>query len=247
MSLRGYWYAAREARYSLLFALPLLVLYETLAFALTHSAYAGVRNGADVLLKTLFVALGGGRGLALFSVLLLGIGGWLVLRDHRRHPGVLHRSYFGLMLAESAVYALLFGAVASALTALLLAPVLSAVQGPAVVRIPLASQLVLSLGAGIYEELVFRVLLVSGILILATRLGWTRAQAVTAAVLLSALIFSTFHYIGPLGDTFALPSFTFRAVAGVMFSGLYVARGFGITAWTHAIYDIGLSLLVVAR
>jgi hypothetical protein len=245
MSLRSYWRSAREARYSLLFALPLLVLYETLAFALTHSAYAGVRNGADVLLKTLFVALGGTRGLALFSVLLLGAGGWFVLRDRRRHPGLIDRRYFGLMLAESALYAAVFGAVASALTRLLLSPALSAVQGPPLARIPLPSQLVLSLGAGIYEELVFRVLLVSGLLVLGTRLGWRRPQAVTVAVVLSALIFSAFHYVGPLGDTFALPSFTFRAVAGVMFSGLYVARGFGITAWSHALYDVGLSLLVV--
>jgi membrane protease YdiL (CAAX protease family) len=243
MSPRGYWQAAREARYSLLFALPLLLLYEGFAFALTHSAYAGVRNGADVLLKTLFVAVGGGRGLAVFSFLLLGIGGWFVLRDRRRHPGPLERRYFGFMLGESALYALVFGGVASTLTALLLSPVLSAVQGSGVARLALPAQLVLSLGAGLYEELLFRVLLVSGLLAVGRRLGWKRPHAVAAAVVLSAVIFSAFHYIGPLGDTFALGSFTFRAIAGLMFSGLYVARGFGITAWTHALYDIGLSLV----
>ena len=62
-------------------------------------------------------------------------------------------------------------------------------------------------------------------------------------LVLSALIFSAFHYIGPLGDAFTLPSFTFRAIAGLLLSGLYAGRGFGIAAWTHALYDVGLALL----
>jgi len=243
MTLRGYWNAARQARYSVLFALPLLLLYEGLSFAMTQSAYAGVRNGADVLLKTLFVAFGGRHGLAAFSVLLAGVGGWLVWRDARHHPGRLDRRYFGLMLAESVVYAVLLGGVVSTLTSLLLSPMLSAVQAAAPVRLGLGSQLVLSLGAGIYEELLFRVLLVSGLLALGLRLGWKRPAAVSVAVVLAALIFSAFHYVGPLGDTFTLASFTFRAVAGLVLSGLYVARGFGITAWSHALYDVGLTLL----
>jgi membrane protease YdiL (CAAX protease family) len=244
MMLRGYWSAPRQARYALPFALPLLLLYEGLTFALTQSAHAGLRNGADVLLKTLFVALGGGRGVAVFSVLLIGAGAWFVWRDRRRHPGPLDGRVFGLMLVESLVYAALLGSVVSALTALLLSPMLSVAQvgGPA--RLSLTAQLVLSLGAGIYEELLFRVLLVSGLLALGLRLGWRRSAAVAAAVLLAALIFSAFHYIGPMGDAFSLPSFTFRAVAGLLLSGLYVARGFGIAAWTHALYDVGIAVMV---
>jgi len=243
MTPRGYWQAAREARYSLLFALPLLLLYEGLSFALTQSAFAGVRNGADVLLKTLFVAFGGRHGLALFSLLLLGVGGALVWRDTRRHPGRLDRRYFGLMLAESMVYAALLGGVVSTLTSLLLSPMLSAAQAAVPARLGLGSQLVLSLGAGLYEELLFRVLLVSGLLALGLRLGWKRPAAVAVAVVGAALIFSAFHYVGPMGDSLTLPSFTFRAIAGLLLSGLYVARGFGIAAWSHALYDVGLTLI----
>lgn len=243
MTLRGYWNAPRQARYSLLFALPLLLLYEGLSWALTGSAHAGLRNGADVLLKTMFVALGGNRGVALFSILLIGVGVVLVWRDRRRHPGPLDGRVFGLMMAESLVYAALLGSVVSALTALLLSPMLSVAQVGGPERLSLSAQLVLSLGAGIYEELLFRVLLVSGLLALGLKLGWRRPTAVAAAVVIAALIFSTFHYIGPMGDAFTLPSFTFRAVAGLLLSGLYVARGFGIAAWTHALYDVGLTLL----
>jgi membrane protease YdiL (CAAX protease family) len=147
------------------------------------------------------------------------------------------------MLAESVVYAALLGSVVSMLTSLLLSPMLSAAQGVAPARLGLGPQLVLSLGAGLYEELLFRVLLVSGLLWLGLRLGWRRPAAVAAAVVLAALIFSAFHYIGPMGDTFTLASFTFRAIAGLLLSGLYVARGFGIAAWSHALYDVGLTLL----
>jgi hypothetical protein len=47
-----------------------------------------------------------------------------------------------------------------------------------------------------------------------------------------------------MGDAFTVPSFTFRAIAGLLLSGLYVARGFGIAAWSHALYDVGLTLLM---
>ena len=97
----------------------------------------------------------------------------------------------------------------------------------------------MSLGSGLYEELLFSVLLVSGLLLVARRmLGFTPGLANAFAVALGALIFSAFHYIGPYGDPLRLDSFVFRAIAGVAFSALYVFRGFGITAWTHALYDV---------
>lgn len=104
-----------------------------------------------------------------------------------------------------------------------------------------AELLMVSLGAGLYEELLFRVILVSAISLLFVRVaGWRKTRASLAAVLIAAAIFSLFHYIGPMGDRFQVQSFAFRLIAGVFFSGLYVLRGFGITAWTHALYDVYL-------
>jgi hypothetical protein len=244
MTLSPYWRAAREARYSLLFALPLLALYEVLAFGLSGSAFAGVRNGADVLLKTVFVAFGGRYGLGAFTLALLGVGLALVWRDRRRHPGPLAVRYFGLMVGESLAYAAAFGTVVSRLTSLLLAPPLAAAQNAGgVAQLGPGTQLVVSLGAGIYEEILFRVLLVSGLVALGTALKWRRGVAVAFGVVVGALVFAAFHYLGPLGDRWELASFTFRAIAGLLLSGLYVARGFGITAWTHALYDVGLALI----
>jgi hypothetical protein len=225
----------------------LLVIYELLAFALSHGEVTGVRNGADVLLKSLFVALGDRYGLALFGVVLIGGGAALAWRDAQRSGGIRPR-YLTWMLAESVGYALVFGMVAGTLTVLLL-PHLALVAGVREIgsawpgNQSLATQLAISLGAGIYEELLFRVVLVSGLAWLAMRLfGWRRTGANVFAVVLGALIFSAFHYIGPYGERLALDSFTFRTVAGLLFSGLYVLRGFGITAWTHALYDVFLAV-----
>lgn len=243
MAPKQYFIATREARYSLTFALPLLLLYEGLAALLSQSAIAGVRNGADVLLKTVFLSLGGRSGLIVFGAAILGWGVAMVWMDWRRHPGRLQARYLGLMLGESLVYAALFGAVVANLTSMLLSGSLSIpAQSTTFDVLPKGTQLVVSLGAGLYEELLFRVLLVSGLMWLAGRLGLRKGPRIGVAIVLSALIFSAFHYIGPYGDALTLPSFTFRAIAGVLLSGLYVARGFGIAAWTHALYDVGLAL-----
>jgi hypothetical protein len=243
VSLQLYFSTSREPRYAVLFAAPLLFLYEGLAMLLSGSAMTGVRNGADVLLKTLFVAAGGRNGLLVFGVLLIGIGGAIVWRDYRRRGGALKPRVFAGMVGESVVYAALFGQVVGLLTNWLLAgPPLMQASGSTVAALPLGTQLVVSLGAGLYEELLFRVLLVSALLAVGVRLGLARWAATALAIVGSAVVFSAFHYVGPYGDAFTVPSFAFRAIAGLLLSGLYVGRGFGIAAWTHALYDVMLAL-----
>jgi hypothetical protein len=235
-----YWSATRAPRYSLLLALPLLLAYEALALALTHDAYAGVRNGADVLLKSAFVWLGGRNGVLWFGGVLLGVGAALVGRDFRRSGGVVPRYYLG-MAGESVAYALAFGSVTSLLTSALLRVAPLAAGMPSAFDLP--TQLMISLGAGIYEELLFRVILVSGLAAFAKHvLKWGPLPSGILATVLGALIFSAFHYIGTFGDPLEIGSFTFRAIAGVIFSALYLTRGFGITAWTHALYDVFLTI-----
>jgi membrane protease YdiL (CAAX protease family) len=245
-SAGGYWRASRAPRHSLTFALPLLLLYEALAFTLSGDSLAGVRNGADVLLKSLFVGLGGRNGLVAFGALLLGGGALLVGRDLRR-GGRLEPRLFPLMATESVVYALGFGLVVGTLTGILLGGLITAGSPPLVLqgtaRLGLPTQLMISLGAGIYEELLFRVLLVGALAGAARRVfGWRPWAAGVFATGLGALIFSAFHYVGPYGDPLELPSFTFRTLAGLVFSAMYLTRGFGITAWTHALYDVFLTL-----
>jgi len=54
----SYWQVSRAPRYSLLFALPLLLFYQLLAVLLAHGERS-IRNGADVILQSLFTAVAG--------------------------------------------------------------------------------------------------------------------------------------------------------------------------------------------
>lgn len=248
----AYWDKSRAPRYSLLFALPLLLLYETLAAALAGApGTAGVRNAADVVLKTPFVYVSGTRGSLAFFATIVAIFIFFVARDLTKSRDRLRFRYFLLMLAESAVLALLLGIVVGTITARLLGGLGAlgalAAQGGDVVSLAqmgVGTRLMLALGAGLYEELLFRVLLVGG---LAWGLRWltggTRWQTGIIAAVAGALIFSAFHYIGAYGDPLELASFTYRAIAGLVFSAMYLLRGFGITAWTHALYDVHVMVL----
>ncbi len=235
---QSYWAASRSPRYSLLFALPLLVLYEGLAAARPARVAGGdIRNGADVLLREFAYALFGPSGpLALMAAVIL-LCAVLVVRDARRGGGVRF-TLFPVMLAESGVLALAFGIVVGTATAQLLTHLGALAAGP-IQGMDTTTRLMLSLGAGLYEELVFRVLLVGGLAFAGRAvLGLGRFTAGAIATVVGALAFSAFHYIGPYGEPMQLRSFVFRAISGVAFSALYLTRGFGITAWTHALYDI---------
>jgi membrane protease YdiL (CAAX protease family) len=242
--MRNYLQTSRTHTYSLLFALPLLLLYE-LGAATMQAAGGSLRNGADVLLRSM-LALGGVHStLAFTAILIVGALGIILLEQRRRRvplkPGV-----FALMLLESAAYAMAFGTVVGTATAWLMGGVGGklASDAGALDRLPLGQGVILSLGAGIYEELFFRVLMVGGLLVLFRSGGLQRGRSAVFAAILAALLFSAFHYIGPYAYPWTISSFLFRFLSGLVFSGLFVIRGFGITAWTHALYDV---FLTVAR
>ena len=247
----SYWQSSRAPRYSLLFALPLLVAYELLAAALELNSETAVRNGADVLLKSAFIAVAGNRGPVVFGAALVGLSIWLVARDIRARGAPKQLSFFGLMAVESLALALCTGVVVGVATRQLLGGIgaMSIVMpAPALLAAPAPdgplTGLMLSLGAGLYEELLFRVLLVGALSAMAQRFGGMKplGAGIVAAVV-GALVFSAFHYVGEYGDQWQLQSFTFRALAGLFFSALYLTRGFGITAWTHALYDVFILVL----
>jgi hypothetical protein len=234
-----YYLDSRSPRYAVLFAAPLLIAYEGSAWLLSHGDGAGIRNGADVILKSLFVQLGGRNGVVAFEIVLTLIGLVLVARDWRRHPGPLRWRVFPMMLLESICLGLAIGVVLRYITAALLH--FFVLSNPGNLGTP--TELMVSLGAGTYEELLFRVILVGVLSLIAKRVfGWGARGSGVFAVVVSALVFSAFHYIGAYGDTPQLSSFLFRFLAGLMFSTIYVLRGFGITAWTHALYDVIVTL-----
>jgi hypothetical protein len=116
----------------------------------------------------------------------------------------------------------------------------------------LMGQIVTGIGAGIYEEFIFRLVFICLLMILFQNLlGIKHTAAAVASILISSALFSAYHHIDILPlqsgmravDPFTWPKFIFRTLAGVYFAGLFTFRGFGITAGTHAFYDILVALM----
>jgi len=144
------------------------------------------------------------------------------------------------MLVESTVYAIIIAALVANIVQGLFYSVApwTALAAQEVSRPGLPQMLALSLGAGLYEELLFRVILVGGMAWLLSRATKKRRASYVVAAIVGALLFSGVHYVGAFGDPFTLPSFTFRFLFGLALNALYLMRGFGVAAWTHALYDV---------
>ena len=117
----------------------------------------------------------------------------------------------------------------------------------------LAANIVTGIGAGIYEELVFRLILICILMFLFQDIiRMTHINSIVLAVLISAGLFSAHHHIdffsGQMStvDPFDLTRFAFRTIAGIYFAILYAFRGFGITAGTHAFYNI-IAVFITVR
>ena len=229
--------ATKTATYGFLAALPLFVLYEV-GVLLANTGPGQIRVGADVWLKSL-LAVFGETGWAALGVVVFLIGVAVFWRERERRPPLVPR-YFGYVLAESLAYAVvlafLVGGVVGALFGGWLWPDLAMAQ---LTELSLGLQLALSIGAGLYEELVFRVLLVGGLFWGIARLtSLSRTQAYLVAAVVGAAIFSGVHHLGALGDPFTLQVFTFRILFGLALNGVFLLRGFAVAAWTHALYDV---------
>jgi membrane protease YdiL (CAAX protease family) len=107
------------------------------------------------------------------------------------------------------------------------------------------ADIITGMGAGIYEELVFRLILICLLMVFFQDvLRFSQRSSIILSVLISAALFSAHHHIVfldkqlVLGTSFNWTEFGFRTVAGIYFAVIFAIRGFGITAGTHAFYDI---------
>ena len=223
--------SSRNLLTSLVLIFPLFLLYQVgVLFTLP------MLNGADfvtlLLFGTFHFTL---REYAIFLAGIVAVFG-LVLYLLKRKQRVEGRVLLPMLL-ESSIYALTMGAlIVFVMTKLLgFSPHLSAARP----QQGLITRVVMSLGAGFYEELVFRLGLLNGLKYTFARvLGLGDVITALAAFLLSSLLFSAVHYIPPYGDMLALDSFTFRFLAGIVFAIIYRFRGLAVAVYTHAFYDI---------
>lgn len=224
--LRRYWKETRQPIYSAALVLPFFLIYHIGTFFL-QTTYI---NGADALIIRILRPLSVNTMFASALVLLVCFVIWQV---RTRASWTIDTSKLLVMYIESLVLALLLLFLFGWFSSWSLAA-----QSRASAHSRLAN-LVLYCGAGIYEELLFRAFLLGGLLLFLNKvIGLKQVPAALYATILAALIFSLFHYIGAAGDPFTYRSFLHRTFAGIYFSAIFVTRGFGVAAASHALYDI---------
>ena len=225
----SYLLKSRTSFYSFLFTLPLFFLYEVNILFLSWDDILVVRNGADFLMRNILESFDiyglYGLGLVFFLGLLITYI-FFIKEDEQQEVNV---NFLFIMLAESMLWSVVLYFLLFKFMVLLMNPV-----GKTILQ-----QVTLAIGAGIYEEFLFRVLLIAGLSgILGFVFMWDKTFKNIIAVVLSGGIFSAFHFMGEYGDFFSMELFLIRFFAGLILGVLYMYRGFGITAYTHSIYDL---------
>lgn len=234
----SYWHLSRSPFYSFVFTLPFFALYEIATLTLNEDQLFHIRNGADVLLRQFFAIFGDWGIHALNIVFIVGFVVCFLLQKSRRQMTTVRGAYLMQMLTEG----LLWGGVLYVF--MKVAPtLLSFPSGRSLIQ-----QMTLAVGAGLYEEFLFRVV---AIFLLVTIIGailkWERRWCTFAAVIISAILFASFHYVGDFGEIFILKTFLLRTIAGLFLGIVYIFRGFGITALAHMSYDfIVVSIITTA-
>ena len=225
----SYLLKSKTSFYSFLFTLPLFFLYEINILFLSWDDILVVRNGADFLMRNILESFDiyglYGLGLVFFLGLLITYI-FFIKEDQQQEVNV---NFLFIMLAESMLWSVVLYLLLFKFMVLLMNPV-----GKTILQ-----QVTLAIGAGIYEEFLFRVLLIAGLSgILGFVFMWDKTFKNIIAVVLSGGIFSAFHFMGEYGDFFSMELFLIRFFAGLILGVLYMYRGFGITAYTHSIYDL---------
>lgn len=226
--------ATRHPWACLVFLLPLLIVYEGGVLAFGGTDPNALRNGADVWLRWGLERYGLGQmwvaPLLVVAVLLVrSAAGWA------SRPGEMIPTVFGMAL-ESVVFAVVLWAVARNFEPLMRETGL--VTANVQFQSPAAGQLVTYVGAGIYEEVLFRLGLFSVACFLLRTVFLPRAAALPLAAFGAAVTFAAAHHFGPSGEEVVAAKFLFRVAAGLFFTALYVTRGFGIAVGAHAGYDV---------
>jgi hypothetical protein len=216
--------------------LPIFLLYHA------GVVFLPVRNAADLVTAQL-VELAE-RSMFLYFALTASVGAvvivlFLLLGQKR----ALRWQRFAMIAIEGVAYAVALRVIAGYVVGQLR---LDAGSPP---QMGLYAGFVMSLGAGFYEELIFRVAFfgvlgqLAFLALVASPAPWKKFLFWLGWAAVTSLLFSGWHHLGELGEPFTLTAFVFRWVSGLVFALIFATRGFATTVWTHTLYDIWVLVL----
>lgn len=233
----NYLEGSRHPASCVLFVLPLLAAYEGGLLLAHHTPTLDYRNGAETWMRLAIERLGVTATFAAPIVLLGILLLWSFLRRHDR-PRDFAGIWFGMVI-ESGLFALGLYVLSQAFL-----PVVDRMNVFLEFPDPALHKVISYLGAGIYEETLFRLGLFSLLCWIFLLADFAPFFGMNLAALVSALLFAGAHHVGPAAEAFRGGVFLFRALAGFYFAWLYSVRGFGITVGAHTGYDVLVGILM---
>lgn len=240
----GYFERSKQPLEILALVAPLIVLYEVgLIFALrTHGGT--LTNSAHEGLLRMFASLGIDAGrFSLPALALPGVGVIVVLLVWQvlsRRAWTVHLPTVGGMIMECVLFSLPLLVAAQVITRMFPPAAAGEMDG-----LGTFGKVAMSVGAGVYEELVFRMVLIALLhTLFVDLLRWKESWALGVAVVVAAVLFTLYHPLQLPSGAVDLRRVIFFLAAGSAFGVLYVVRGFGIAVGTHAWYDIAVVVLL---
>ena len=213
---------------SSLFIFPLFLLYEFIAFFKFQNNEYVVRNTADIIFRD-FIGIFTDNIILVQSLLILVFLLYHLYNSKSVGSYEFSLEYILLMYVESFLYGLF------------LVYLLNGFDIFSRLNSLFYQDYILSfylcVGAGIWEEILFRFLLINFLVYIFSFFLKKKYLNLILSIIISSVIFSLFHYIGSFSDTFTLYSFIIRYLGGVYLSIIYYYRGLGIAMFSHFIYD----------
>jgi hypothetical protein len=219
------WAGQGDLASSLILIFPLLLVYEI------GVLFSSTINGVDFVTRAVFAACGRDRVTYLIVHACAALAFLVWIRRVRRER-TLSFDVVAPLALEAAIYALSLGAV----VALIVEDVLGLATGLSLGKG--GEAVVMSLGAGVHEELVFRLGIFAGGARLLVGAGTAPRAALAIALVASSLLFAAAHHWGPYGEPWLASVFAYRAVAGCAFAAIFWFRSLAHAVYAHALYDV---------
>ena len=231
-----YFSYTRNSIISLLFIFPFFLMYEILAFFLFDSSNYVIRNSADIIFRDIFQIITNNTIFTYNSLLLILIL-CFIFYSYNDKETEFNLNYIFLMFIEGIILGL-------CLVVILNGYNVFNYSSQNYFLIDYSFMFYSCLGAGIWEEILFRYLLLTILIIFLNKVT-NKYTSIIISIIISSLIFSMFHYIGSSGDVFTIYTFIVRFVGGIYLSIIYLYRGLGISMISHIVYDFVLVTIPV--
>ena len=238
-----YWTLARDPITCLVFLFPILIAYECGVFLMGGDHPDLLRNGAVHWLRSFLVSHGATFPALLPVLVVFGLVAWQILGQY---PWRVRIDTLVGMGAESLLFAfalIVMGQAQDLVFQNYVDPIPVSDSTPLVTRNPWLVA-VPFLGAGIYEEFLFRLIGIPTGVAAFRLILFPKDWAQRGAVIATGILFAAAHYVGPGAEPLQAFSFVFRLVAALFFGTLFICRGFGVTVGAHATYDILVGVML---